>query len=255
MTTISLGKIAFTWRSTYNASSTYMKQDVVSYNGDSFVCVLDNTMGVIPTDASPAWDLFAQGSTGISNSSGQIIYNNGTGLVALPAGTLVRLPQGEVDSVVRAGATLDEHRYYRADGTPGRPGAARPWRVGAQVGEVVALGVGQTAGEIAAALAARAPAPELAGVQVGDEVRQAFLDTDPDCGHFFLPDAEGKWLADLPGLARRRLTRLGLQQIDGHDGRPEWCTVSNASSFFSHRRDAGVFGSSGRMAALVWLEG
>ena len=88
MTTISLGKIAFTWRSTYNASTTYMKQDVVSYNGDSFVCVLDNTLGVIPTDASPAWDLFAQGSTGISNSSGQIIYNNGTGLVALPAGTL-----------------------------------------------------------------------------------------------------------------------------------------------------------------------
>ncbi len=88
MTTISLGKIAFTWRSTYNASTTYMKQDVVSYNGDSFVCVLDNTMGVTPTDASAAWDLFAQGTTGISNSSGQIIYNNGSGLVALPAGAL-----------------------------------------------------------------------------------------------------------------------------------------------------------------------
>ena len=88
MTTISLGKVAFTWQSTYNASSTYMKQDVVSYNGDSFVCVLDNTMGVTPTDASAAWDLFAQGTAGISNSSGQIIYNNGSGLVALPAGAL-----------------------------------------------------------------------------------------------------------------------------------------------------------------------
>ncbi len=88
MTTISLGKIAFTWRSTYNASTTYMKQDVVAYNGDSFVCVLDNIIGVTPADSSAAWDLFAQGTTGISNSSGQIIYNNGAGLVALPAGTL-----------------------------------------------------------------------------------------------------------------------------------------------------------------------
>jgi alpha-tubulin suppressor-like RCC1 family protein len=86
MATVSLGKIAFKWRSTYNAGTTYMRQDVVAYNGDSFVCVVDNTVGIIPTDASANWDMFAQGTAGVSTSGGQIIYNNGSGLVALPAG-------------------------------------------------------------------------------------------------------------------------------------------------------------------------
>ena len=87
MATVSLGKIAFKWRSTYNAGTTYMKQDVVAYLGDSFVCTLDSTVGITPTDASANWDIFAQGTAGISTSSGQLIYNNGTGLVALAAGT------------------------------------------------------------------------------------------------------------------------------------------------------------------------
>jgi len=87
MATVSLGKIAFKWRSTYNAGTTYMRQDVVAFNGDSFVCAVDNTVGITPTDASANWDMFAQGTAGVSTSGGQIIYNNGSGLVALPAGT------------------------------------------------------------------------------------------------------------------------------------------------------------------------
>ncbi len=87
MATVSLGKIAFKWRSTYNSGTTYMKQDVVAYNGDSFVCAVDNTVGIAPSDASANWDIFAQGTAGVSTSSGEIIYNNGSGLVALPPGT------------------------------------------------------------------------------------------------------------------------------------------------------------------------
>lgn len=86
MTTVSLGKIAFKWRSTYSAGTTYMKQDVVAYLGSSYVCILDNTVGATPSSSPSAWSVFAQGTGGISTSSGQIIYNNGSGLVALPAG-------------------------------------------------------------------------------------------------------------------------------------------------------------------------
>jgi copper oxidase (laccase) domain-containing protein len=60
----------------------------------------------------------------------------------------------------------------------------------------------------------------------------------------------GKWLADLQGLARLRLAALGVTQIYGNDGTPGWCTVSNPSRFFSHRRDR----VSGRMAACIWLD-
>lgn len=52
MTTVSLGKVAFTWKGSYDASTTYNSQDVVEYNGDSFVCVTDNTSGTAPTSTS-----------------------------------------------------------------------------------------------------------------------------------------------------------------------------------------------------------
>lgn len=84
--------------------------------------------------------------------------------------------------------------------------------------------------------------------EVGDAVRQAFVDDRAEAQTCFVPTVPGKWLADLPGLARQRLVALGLSHIYGNDGSPAWCTVANASRFFSHRRD----GVSGRMAACIW---
>ncbi len=86
--------------------------------------------------------------------------------------------------------------------------------------------------------------------EVGDEVRAAFVDTDLAALACFKPKGPGKWWADLPGLARQRLQRLGITQIFGNDGQPHWCTVSQSSKFFSYRRD----GVTGRMAACVWLD-
>jgi hypothetical protein len=47
----------------------------------------------------------------------------------------------------------------------------------------------------------------------------------------------------------QRLAALGVQQVFGNDSSPAWCTVSQPSRFFSHRRDR----ISGRMAACIWL--
>lgn len=85
--------------------------------------------------------------------------------------------------------------------------------------------------------------------EVGDEVKQAFTRHDRAAARMFAPHAQGKWLADLPGLARLRLAGLGIDRVDGNDGTDAWCTVANASRFFSHRRD----GVSGRFAASIWL--
>ena len=84
--------------------------------------------------------------------------------------------------------------------------------------------------------------------EVGDEVRAAFEAHDAQAVHCFAPHGVGKWLADLPGLARQRLAALGLASVHGNDGSAAWCTVGNASRFFSHRRDR----VSGRMAACIW---
>lgn len=90
--------------------------------------------------------------------------------------------------------------------------------------------------------------------EVGDEVRTFFMQAQPHAADGFTPaDAvAGKWLANLPQLARQRLQALGLQHIYGNDGGAPWCTVSNPSRFFSHRRDAAVLGSTGRMAVCIW---
>jgi polyphenol oxidase len=60
----------------------------------------------------------------------------------------------------------------------------------------------------------------------------------------FKPLRPGKWLANLPQLARDRLAAAGVTQVSGGT----WCTVEEPSRFFSFRRD----GITGRMAAAVW---
>lgn len=93
--------------------------------------------------------------------------------------------------------------------------------------------------------------------EVGAEVREAFVANQPEAQACFKPAAMGKFLADLPQLARLRLQRLGIQHIYGNDGSRDWCTVSE-SVFFSHRRVCGRSGAlagdtGGRMAACIWL--
>lgn len=93
--------------------------------------------------------------------------------------------------------------------------------------------------------------------EVGAEVREAFVATQPEAAACFQPQGAGKFLADLPALARLRLQRLGLSRSFGNDGSDAWCTVSQ-SRFFSHRRVRGRAGAlagdtGGRMAACIWL--
>ncbi len=86
--------------------------------------------------------------------------------------------------------------------------------------------------------------------EVGPQVRAAFVANAIAAQVCFKPSlAPDKYLADLPGLARQRLSALGVGQIFGNDGSQPWCTVSNPSRFFSHRRDR----ISGRMAACIWM--
>ena len=90
--------------------------------------------------------------------------------------------------------------------------------------------------------------------EVGPEVREAFCDQDAQAVRHFVPGTRaGKFMADLAGLARQRLQALGVRGLYGNDSSAPWCTVGNPSRFFSHRRDTPVLGTSGRMAACIWI--
>ena len=111
--------------------------------------------------------------------------------------------------------------------------------------EAVARAAGCAPDEIVAWLG---PGIGPANFEVGAEVLTAFDGHPPERFRPGAPrEGRARWWADLPGLARDRLQRAGLERIDG--GR--WCTVADGSRFFSFRRD----GVTGRLAAAVWLRG
>lgn len=115
---------------------------------------------------------------------------------------------------------------------------------------------GLAAGVLEATVAAmRAPAAELAAwigpaigsraFEVGVDVRDAHCADDAGAAAHFVPHTAGKWLADLPALARRRLAAAGVSSI-AVDGA---CTHDDAARFHSWRRDR----ARGRMTLVAWL--
>lgn len=80
--------------------------------------------------------------------------------------------------------------------------------------------------------------------EVGEDVIRAFAGDEAWLRDTPRADGQRRWHADLAGLARARLQRLGLTRIQGGS----WCTVSDPSHFFSYRRD----GVTGRLAAAIW---
>jgi len=90
------------------------------------------------------------------------------------------------------------------------------------------------------------PAISQEHFEVGDEVREVFLESDRIANSRFKLNARGRWQADLAGLARLRLASIGLTDVHGGN----CCTYADRERFYSHRRD----GKGGRMAALIWRD-
>lgn len=90
------------------------------------------------------------------------------------------------------------------------------------------------------------PAISQPSFEVGDEVRDAFLASDPGADVCFVANARGRWQADLYGLARRRLGAAGVSQVFGGG----FCTFLDKERFFSYRRKP----KCGRLVSFVGLK-
>ncbi|SDE49874.1 peptidoglycan editing factor PgeF [Paraburkholderia lycopersici] len=149
------------------------------------------------------------------------------------------------------------------DGAGRAVGAAHAgWRgLAAGVIERTAGRVAALAGCLSAELHAYlGPAIGPAAFEVGADVRDAFMSqvehvdaaqrdahrAATEAAFVARPDAGGKYLADLPALARLRLDAHGVRHVSGGD----LCTVTLRERFYSYRRDR----VTGRMAALIWLQ-
>jgi YfiH family protein len=91
------------------------------------------------------------------------------------------------------------------------------------------------------------PAIDQECFEIGAEVRESFLLNDINTAQFFsLSKNEGKYMANLRGIAEYKLLQAGLpsQNITN----PAICTKCNHNWFFSYRENS----NTGRMASLIW---
>jgi hypothetical protein len=104
----------------------------------------------------------------------------------------------------------------------------------------------RAAGRIGEIDAFLGPSIGAAAFEVGGEVLAAMRRGLPQADAAFAPLAGGKFLADLPALARQALAQVEVRSVFG--GR--WCTARDPARFYSFRRDR----VTGRHAALIWLQ-
>jgi hypothetical protein len=94
MATVNLGSIKFKWKGTYSGATAYTIDDVVSYNGSSYICILAST-GNLPTNATYFEQMSSAGTNGTNGTDltttlttqGDLVYRDGSGLQRLGAGT------------------------------------------------------------------------------------------------------------------------------------------------------------------------
>lgn len=84
--------------------------------------------------------------------------------------------------------------------------------------------------------------------EVGSEVRAQFIAKDAQAASAFQTNGN-KWLGDIYQIASQRLSYLGVTQIYGGSVNEDFCTYTDATRFYSFRRDD----VTGRMASLIWL--
>lgn len=83
--------------------------------------------------------------------------------------------------------------------------------------------------------------------EVGEEVVKHFVALDANSIVAFEPkvNAEGKWMGDLPLIAKQQLIRAGVADVTLSD----LCTYQKDQQFYSYRRD----GQTGRQASFIWI--
>ena len=97
MATVNLGSIKFKWKGTYSGATAYTIDDVVEYNGSSYICILAST-GNLPTNATYFEQMSSAGTNGTNGTNGtdltttlttqgDIVYRDASGLQRLGAGT------------------------------------------------------------------------------------------------------------------------------------------------------------------------
>jgi hypothetical protein len=74
MATVNLGRIKFVWKGNFDNATSYIVDDVVNFNGTSYICVAVTSAGQDPDNFSNLWEVMSskgdQGEFGLKGNTG-----------------------------------------------------------------------------------------------------------------------------------------------------------------------------------------
>ena len=100
-------------KGTYSNSATYVRNDLVNYNGNAYVCIAASSTGVLPTDTTN-WQLFvSQGAKGDKGDTGTTGPQGPTGATGLPALVYSQRREWTTTPTVNATITFPTNSFNR----------------------------------------------------------------------------------------------------------------------------------------------
>lgn len=97
----------------YSASATYVKNDLVNYNGNAYVCIVASSTGVLPTNTTN-WQLFvSQGAKGDKGDTGATGAQGPKGATGLPALVYSQRREWTTTPTVNATITFPTNSFNR----------------------------------------------------------------------------------------------------------------------------------------------
>lgn len=115
MATVNLGSIKFKWKGTYSGATAYTVDDVVEYNGSSYICILAST-GNLPTDATYFEQMSSAGTNGTDGTDlGTVLTTQGDTVVRGASG-LERLPIGSAGQALKVNSSANGFEFGTAGG-------------------------------------------------------------------------------------------------------------------------------------------
>lgn len=100
-------------KGTYNGSTKYVRNDLVNYNGNAYVCIVATSTGVLPTNTTN-WQLFvSQGAKGDKGDTGTTGPQGPTGATGLPALVYSQRREWTTTPTVNATITFPTNSFNR----------------------------------------------------------------------------------------------------------------------------------------------
>ena len=125
MATLNLGRIKPVFQGAYNALTAYVVDDIVTFGGETFICILASTGNA--TSSATYWSKLAKKGDDVTQltTQGDILYRDASGVARLPAGINGQVLQtkGAGQNPIWASASSVLWEYKQANFTAAAGGA------------------------------------------------------------------------------------------------------------------------------------